>query len=105
MVDEEYLNFDELFGFENPWILLENVDKVNIFFLTFVKESEDALQNLWRVLQAEHLGKFDEIETFDARRTMIFFKQSVSVENIVLERLHVHPIQRDQSVGSQNVNI
>ena len=34
MVDEEYLNFDELFGFENPWILLENVDKVNIFFLS-----------------------------------------------------------------------
>ena len=34
MVDEEYLNFDELFGFENPWVLLGNVDRTNIIFLS-----------------------------------------------------------------------
>ena len=52
---------------ENGTDAAEELVKVHIFFLSFVKETKDALQNLRWVLKTEHLSDLDEVEALDAR--------------------------------------
>ena len=51
---------------ENCTDTAKKLIKVDIFLLSFVKQGQDALQNLRWVLQAQHFRNFDKIEAFDA---------------------------------------
>ena len=79
--------------------------KVDILFLALVKQRQDTPEDLWWVLKTEHLGNLDEVKAFDARRAMILLQKCVRMEHVVLKRLHVNSVQRDQSIGAENVHV
>ena len=79
--------------------------KVNIFFFSLVQQGKDPSQNLGWVFKTEHFRDFNEVESLDARRTVVFLKQCISMENVVLERFHIDAVQRYQSIRPHDVDL
>ena len=87
-VSEELLHlFEVVVEEKNGLDAAEELVEFNVFFLSFVKESEDTMENVRWVVNAEHLSELDEVNALDSCVAMVLLDQSIGLKDIVRERL------------------
>ena len=63
------------------------------------------MKNLGRVIDAKHLCQLDKVDSLDPCIPMVLLYECVGLEDVVRERLRIVLVQRDQSVGLQNIRM